>query len=136
MENWEAFIIAIVITSILFYMQWKKDKLKKLTKKILICGLVLFVIVVVFIQARKDAAFNSLPQEERDRRLIEGARDKSDDDKSSEEKMAEFRKRERNKSVYEQNMDFARELDRMNKAAILDEQEKERREINKYRQYK
>lgn len=48
----------------------------------------------------------------------------------------EQKEREKNKSVYEQNMDFARELDRMNKAAILDEQEKERREINKYRQHK
>lgn len=38
------------------------------------------------------------------------------------------------KSVWEQNQDFARELDRMEKARQLDRIEEERRAIDKYRQ--
>lgn len=39
------------------------------------------------------------------------------------------------KSVWEQNQDLAREMDRMDKARQLDRMEEERRAIDRYRQY-
>lgn len=39
------------------------------------------------------------------------------------------------KSVWEQNQDLAREMDRMEKAQQLDRMEEERRAIDRYRQY-
>ena len=49
---------------------------------------------------------------------------------------AQYREEQRNKSQYDKNMDFARELDRMETARRLDEMEKERRSIDRYREYR
>lgn len=56
--------------------------------------------------------------------------------KAKEVKQEELKQEEPSKSIYEKNMDFARELDRMDTARQLDRMEEERRAINKYRESK
>ena len=50
--------------------------------------------------------------------------------------MSEIKDRDSKKSVWEQNQDLARELERIEKARQLDRMEEERQEISKYRKYK
>lgn len=116
---------------------WQEiEKTKKLLKIIAACALVIFLIIVSFMKHKENVAFSRLPQEEQDKILVEKALHKADHEKSLDEIMAEIRERDRHKSVYEQNKDLVRELDRIEKAAILDRQEEERRAVDKYRQYK